>query len=609
MDIEHLATTEVDSSISRTDQLKSYIVNNGNDPGFDGYICVLNNTKGRKDELERVDVQVKGKRYLGKITKTITYPIDVRDLLIYLKNGGCFYFVVYIDKNTGDPLQIYYSSLVPIKIKNIIKNKTEQDTIHVRMEKFPKDNHEKIGLLKDYLKHKNKQQSYIDFPTISVDELRKQGVLESITFTYAGMKTGKDGSVFFPSIEDGKEMIVYANIKGGASIPAQYYESIDQIVMENSLDVSIRVGNVEFFQSVTITHTSKYRRLNIGNCFFSTYNQENAKHPEKPIKVDLNMPNLLSERIHALHFYLALVKEKSYYLGDELMQIDFGNHDDDELTHYFSEKLDACNSLNRALQILNVKKDFDFTNFTNKDKLVSEVMIDSFVENKTFHNKVELPFVFHTKISNINLLLVAQEVADKEYRLYDYYNKKLMISVAEDEDGEKYSISQFNSRILDEKTILLSDNINYDKIINDIKRGDLHPKENVIESNLLLMELIKAYDQKPTSKLYDCMYQLSEWLCEKTEVLGKEVALLNHLQVKIRKEKLSSEERIRLTQIAATSEDISFQAGAYILLGEYEIANSIIESMSEEEKNKFVSFPIFNLMNNGPIEQKDAKEV
>lgn len=598
MDYENLAVLAVEQSISKTDLLKSYIVKNANDPGFDGYICVFKKRNGKKDELERVDVQVKGKGYLRKVKDTIKFPVSVRDLEIYLKNGGCFYFVVYIDKKTGETLQIYYSRLLPIKIKDILENKNEQETISVKMEKFPEDNSEKIGLLRDYLKHKNKQQSYIDSPTLSIDELREEGILESVTFAYAGITTGKNGSVFFPSIEDGKEMIIYANIKGGASIPTQYYASVDRIKVEHPLAVSIRVGKEEFFQSVTMTHTSKNRRLNIGNCFFSTFDQESEEHPKKPIKVDLTLPNLLSERIQALHFYLALVKEKSYYFGNELMHLGFGNHSDKELTDYFSKKLDVCNLLNRVLQTLNVKKDLDFTDFTNKDRRVAETLIDAFAKNKTIHNEAELPFVFHTSISNINLLLVSQKVADYEYKLYDYYNKKLMISVAESEDGEKYLISQFNSRILDEKSILKSDNINYSTIINDIKRDDLHPIENVISSNLLLMEIIKAYDQKPTSELYDCMYQLAEWLCNKTEVLGEEVALLNYLQVKIRKEKLSNEERIRLTRIAATSKDISFQAGAYILLEDFDIAKSIIDKMPEEAKNQFLSFPIYNLIKN-----------
>lgn len=598
MDFELLGVSAVDQSISKTDLLKSYIVKNGTDPAFDGYICVFNNSKGKKDEFEIVEVQVKGKGHLGKIKDSIKFPVSVRDLKTYLKNGGCFYFVVYIDKNSGEPLQIYYSSLVPIKIKAILKNKTKQSTISVRMDKFPNNNQAKIGLLKDYLRHKNKQQSYIDSATLSLDEIKKEGILESITFVYAGVKTGKNGNTLFPTIEDGKEMIVYANIKGGASIPAEYYETVDHIIMENSLNIPIRVGEEEFFQSITITHTAKNRRINIGNCFFTTFNQETESDTEKLQKVDLTLPNLLSERIKALRFYLALVKEESYYFGDDLMHINFGDHDKKELTKYYTEKLDGCNLMNQVLKTLNVKKDLDFSNFTNKDNRVAEALIDAFIENKTIHNETELPFVFHTSISNINLLLVSQEVDDKEYKLYDYYNKKLMISVAENEDGEMYAISQFNSRILDEKSILKSDNINYNAIISDIMRDDLHPIENVISSNLLLIELIRAYDQKPTSDLYNCMYQLAEWLCNKSEVLGEEVALLNYLQVKIRKEKLSNEEKIRVTQIAANSKDKSFQAGAYILLGDYDIAKSIIDKMPEEEKNQFLSFPIYNLIQN-----------
>lgn len=42
-----------------------------------------------------------------------------------MMDGGTIFFVVYIDKEKGDVLQIYYTVLLPIRIKEIFKQKKE----------------------------------------------------------------------------------------------------------------------------------------------------------------------------------------------------------------------------------------------------------------------------------------------------------------------------------------------------------------------------------------------------------------------------------------------------------------------------------------------------
>ena len=52
----------------------------------------------------------------------------------YMMDGGTIFFVVYIDKEKGDVLQIYYTVLLPIRIKEIFKQK--KDTYYVSLKSF-----------------------------------------------------------------------------------------------------------------------------------------------------------------------------------------------------------------------------------------------------------------------------------------------------------------------------------------------------------------------------------------------------------------------------------------------------------------------------------------
>lgn len=119
MDYEKLGTTAVINAISKTNRLKAFLNTGDKEPSFDGHIYIYNNDSYSKDRIKKVAVQVKGKGVCSKPGSTIKYPVSVVDLDNYMRNGGVMFFVVYIDKNTGDTKRIYYASLLPFKIKEL----------------------------------------------------------------------------------------------------------------------------------------------------------------------------------------------------------------------------------------------------------------------------------------------------------------------------------------------------------------------------------------------------------------------------------------------------------------------------------------------------------
>ena len=95
--------------------------------------------KTYKEEYKRIPTQVKGRAVTVKLVKeSIKYGVSYDDLNAYMMDGGTIFFVVYIDKEKGDVLQIYYTVLLPIRIKEIFKQK--KDTYYVSLKKFPADN-------------------------------------------------------------------------------------------------------------------------------------------------------------------------------------------------------------------------------------------------------------------------------------------------------------------------------------------------------------------------------------------------------------------------------------------------------------------------------------
>ena len=135
------------------------------------------------------------------------------DLENYLNDGGVVFFVVYISKD-GRDTKIYYSCLLPVKIRNILdRNIKKNKKLIIEFNSFPEDNAEKVSLFLNFYDHMKKQTSFAKTTLHSLDELEKQGVLEGVTF-YANNYGKSNINNYNLLFED--EIYMYAHIKGSA---------------------------------------------------------------------------------------------------------------------------------------------------------------------------------------------------------------------------------------------------------------------------------------------------------------------------------------------------------------------------------------------------------
>ena len=105
--------------------MSPFINEKDKEPVWDGNIYIYSNKNKTKENIKKVPVQVKGTINNNQENETIKFPLDVADLEAFLDDGGVMFFVVYIDDN-GDKTQIYYSALLPIKLRKILSGKKDQ---------------------------------------------------------------------------------------------------------------------------------------------------------------------------------------------------------------------------------------------------------------------------------------------------------------------------------------------------------------------------------------------------------------------------------------------------------------------------------------------------
>jgi hypothetical protein len=173
MDLEKIATASVKTSISMTDVLSPFINDGEKEPSWDGNIYIYSNKDKKKDGIKKVPVQVKGKYNNDFSKETIKFPVAVIDLENYLNDGGVIFFVVLIGNN-GLDTKIYYSCLLPVKLRSILDNNIKKKKRSIELKPFPDDNLKKVSVLLNFYDHRQKQTSFVNSELQSLDELDKQ---------------------------------------------------------------------------------------------------------------------------------------------------------------------------------------------------------------------------------------------------------------------------------------------------------------------------------------------------------------------------------------------------------------------------------------------------
>lgn len=588
MDWEKLATSAVMITISKTERLSGFINSGDKEPCWDGNIYIHEGKNHAKKNIKKVATQVKGKSVdVDKVEDTIKYYISHDDLHAYMMNGGTFFFVVYIDKKTGNLIQIYYASLLPLKIMSILEE--EKKRYQVVFRKFPEDNLEKTELFLNFYNNAQKQVSFAGKKVPTIEELQKQGVLESISLHYTGV--GNYSSHFdFPKMLDGKSVTLYANIKGGtAPIPVKYMEIIDRVTVSNNEELKVTVNGVKYYDEYNVVTTAETVYLHIGSCVSLSY--PNTDEKEKPYTLKVQIKGKLKEQILGIEFVLAMIEHGSFCIGEDKYP---SNFPEEELKKIQIDKirdvLISYRRIQRVLDFINVTKDLDIQNCTETDIQNLNVLIGAIETKKPVKEHPEDTNRFHKlTIANLNLAVVYLKNPTGTYNMWDYFGIHFTL-IWQHAEREPLRISQF--AVMSADDFLNYDNLNLEFIVEDYK--SIEPHELLFEQgNMTMLEMLKAYDKKPLKEFLVTAKQLLEWLKTEPNYISNEATTINELQIALRERALNFDEKAKLHCIISSTCDDFFKIEAFLLLDEQKEAKKLLDNLTEEELSAFKKFPIY----------------
>ncbi|MCM1364104.1 MAG: DUF4365 domain-containing protein [Faecalibacterium sp.] len=587
MDIEQLATSAIESCISKVDKLKAFVGSNEKGPSFDGYIGMFSSNNFSKTNFKRINIQVKGK-LVKKIPEKAKFPISIADLNNYRNHNGVIFFVVYLDEN-GETLGIYYASLLPFNINKYLICKENRKTISVSLKAFPLNNNAKFELLLNFYADSQKQSSFANLEPIDLESLQKSGNLESLSISYTSLNTNKEDKIV-PFFIEGKELYIYAKTKGNPlPIPIQHIYEVDHIEGNDTINEPIFVKNKKYYDSYKITFLKDKTIIVIGNSFTLTFDNQ-----KKKLNYKIRIKGTLSNRINDLKFVIAVLKNDGFKFGKDDFPINANDIKNKEKhLGFLEEQLESSNEVLRLLELLNVKKDLDIDKCSDEDFRKLDILVKSFLHNEPITDfKDEPPIVAIYRISNIVLLLFfIQE--ENGIRLYDFFQKHCNV-IAKDKTGNEYEVSQFDT--LNKKLILESDNIDYFSIVNDFKSK--LPSEVLLEfANNVMIQMLLAYDECKEKELLDAIIEMSNWICENPKYFTKEVSAVNQLQIFARTRRLTLEEKEELINIHKTTESDELKVGCLLLIKEIDEAEELLNSFPEDEQKAFKTYPIWYFAN------------
>lgn len=580
---ETLGVSYLSTFIDKHELLQSYFESNDKTPIWDGEIHVLKSSSEKKSEiLGKVPVQIKTTRQKNDILKS--FSLDISDLELYKSNGGVVLFVVWLNEDNG-LRDIYYKSLPPLSIKNLLKksklkNKsTNKKKLSIQI--FKLDEKKMYPMLLDFINNSLKQYSFINVEAISVEDLPDDKTLK---FYFYGQERGE----IFNYQEEHDLFMYYLDPKTGIEIPLE--NTIKIVETEEETDLIIKIGDYVFQDVKRHIFPDGRVELHFGEGFKMSFDVN-----EKIFKFNYTRSNMLSKAIKSSQVLLELGKVGYINLNENKIELD-GQSISDITSRDLESDIKEMLKISNIMGKIGIKKDIDLSCFDKKSQRTINILYSGLVLKKNVSLNYNEWKLLHLKVANIHIITLYEFKTDKSGTLIDIFKETPWCRRGEGEDALDTSVFE----VLEPNDWLKIDNCNFDAVITSYQRL-VDNNLNYEGANNTIIKIVAAADMAEDNSrselLLNWAQSLSDWNLEYFK--NSEMAIINDLQIKSRVRELNDEEKETLSKILVNNngnDEICF--GSSVLLKSKPQADLFWNKLDEETKERYIDFPIYNLYMN-----------
>lgn len=579
---ETLGVSYLSTFIDKHELLQSYFESNDKTPVWDGEIHVLKSPSEKKDEiLGKVPVQIKTTRQKKDVLKS--FSLDTRDLELYKPNGGVVLFVVWLNEDNG-LRDIYYKSLPPLSIKNLLKKSKLKNKSTNRkklsIEIFKLDEKKMYPMLVDFINNSQKQYSFINVEGISVEDIPDDKTLKFYFY-------GQEKEEIFNYQEEHDLFIYYLDPITGIEIPLE--NTIKIVETEEETDLIIKIGDYVFQDVKRHRFPDGSVQLHFGESFTMSFDIK-----KKQFKFNYTRPDLLSKAIKCTQVFQELGKIGYFTLNGNKIELD-----ERSIKDIFSLDLEAdikgLLKISNFMKKMGIQKDVDLSCFDKQSQRNLNILYSGLVLKKKVALNYNESKLLHLNIANIHIITLYSFLSDKNGTMIDIFTETPWCREGETEDEDYLDISIFE--VFEPNDWLKIDNCKIDSVIASYQRlVDNKLKYEGADRTILKIVIAAdmAEDKTKRELLLNWAQCLSDWNLKYSK--NCEMAIINDLQIKSRVRKLNSKETETLTNILVNSNDnYELCFGSSVLLKSKPQADLFWNKLDNETKERYKDFPIYTL--------------
>lgn len=579
---ETLGVSYLSTFIDKHELLQSYFESNDKTPVWDGEIHVLKSPSEKKDEiLGKVPVQIKTTRQKKDVLKS--FSLDTRDLELYKPNGGVVLFVVWLNEDNG-LRDIYYKSLPPLSIKNLLKKSKLKNKSTNRkklsIEIFKLDEKKMYPMLVDFINNSQKQYSFINVEGISVEDIPDDKTLKFYFY-------GQEKEEIFNYQEEHDLFIYYLDPITGIEIPLE--NTIKIVETEEETDLIIKIGDYVFQDVKRHRFPDGSVQLHFGESFTMSFDIK-----KKQFKFNYTRPDLLSKAIKCTQVFQELGKIGYFTLNGNKIELDERSIKDISSLDLEAD-IKGLLKISNFMKKMGIQKDVDLSCFDKQSQRNLNILYSGLVLKKKVALNYNESKLLHLNIANIHIITLYSFLSDKNGTMIDIFTETPWCREGETEDEDYLDISIFE--VFEPNDWLKIDNCKIDSVIASYQRlVDNKLKYEGADRTILKIVIAAdmAEDKTKRGLLLNWAQCLSDWNLKYSK--NCEMAIINDLQIKSRVRKLNSKETETLTNILVNSNDnYELCFGSSVLLKSKPQADLFWNKLDNETKERYKDFPIYTL--------------
>lgn len=579
---ETLGVSYLSTFIDKHELLQFYFESNDKTPVWDGEIHVLKSPSEKKDEiLGKVPVQIKTTRQKKDVLKS--FSLDTRDLELYKPNGGVVLFVVWLNEDNG-LRDIYYKSLPPLSIKNLLKKSKLKNKSTNRkklsIEIFKLDEKKMYPMLVDFINNSQKQYSFINVEGISVEDIPDDKTLKFYFY-------GQEKEEIFNYQEEHDLFIYYLDPITGIEIPLE--NTIKIVETEEETDLIIKIGDYVFQDVKRHRFPDGSVQLHFGESFTMSFDIK-----KKQFKFNYTRPDLLSKAIKCTQVFQELGKIGYFTLNGNKIELDERSIKDISSLDLEAD-IKGLLKISNFMKKMGIQKDVDLSCFDKQSQRNLNILYSGLVLKKKVALNYNESKLLHLNIANIHIITLYSFLSDKNGTMIDIFTETPWCREGETEDEDYLDISIFE--VFEPNDWLKIDNCKIDSVIASYQRlVDNKLKYEGADRTILKIVIAAdmAEDKTKRELLLNWAQCLSDWNLKYSK--NCEMAIINDLQIKSRVRKLNSKETETLTNILVNSNDnYELCFGSSVLLKSKPQADLFWNKLDNETKERYKDFPIYTL--------------